>query len=64
MRNTGDAHLGAAAGTDEGVTGDPIDPAQLPFTTFDLSSDGRQVTVTAFDRRWSCDIGLLAVLDG
>jgi dipeptidyl-peptidase 4 len=38
------------------ATGGTIDAARLPFTTFDLSRDGRQVTVTAANRRWRCDV--------
>ncbi|HSJ23742.1 MAG TPA: DPP IV N-terminal domain-containing protein [Longimicrobiales bacterium] len=47
------ARLARALGT---VTGGAVDPARLPFTTFDLSRDGRQATFTAGGRRWTCDI--------
>jgi dipeptidyl-peptidase 4 len=45
--------LGAALGT---ATSGEIDPSRLPFTTFDLSRDGREITVTAAGRRWRCDL--------
>jgi dipeptidyl aminopeptidase/acylaminoacyl peptidase len=44
------AHALAAA------TGMPVDAARLPFTTFDLSGDGRQLTATIGGRRWTCDL--------
>ncbi len=44
------------AGALSAVTGEQIDAARLPFTTFDLSSDGRQITVRLGDRRWTCDV--------
>jgi dipeptidyl-peptidase 4 len=47
------ARLAAGLGA---VTGGQVDAASLPFTTFDLSRDGRQVTVMAAGRRWQCDI--------
>jgi hypothetical protein len=47
------ARLATALGA---VTGDAIDAARLPFTTFDLSRDGREIEVTAADRRWLCDV--------
>jgi dipeptidyl-peptidase 4 len=47
------SRLAAALGT---VTGEAIDASRLPFTTFDLSRDGRAVTVTAAGRRWRCDV--------
>src|SRR5688500_10087971 len=33
-----------------------VDPNQLPFTTFELSKDGREVMLTASSRRFKCDI--------
>jgi dipeptidyl-peptidase 4 len=47
------ARLAQALGT---ATGGAIDAARLPFTTFDLSRDGREVIVTAANRRWRCDV--------
>jgi dipeptidyl-peptidase 4 len=38
------------------VTGAEVDPARLPFTTFELSDDGRRMTVVAGERRLSCDL--------
>jgi dipeptidyl-peptidase 4 len=38
------------------ATGAQIDAARLPFTTFDLSRDGREITVRAEGRRWTCDV--------
>src|SRR5688500_17835488 len=43
--------LGAALGGT--VTGN-----QLPFRTFDLSKDGRSITISVRNRRWSCDLQL------
>jgi dipeptidyl-peptidase 4 len=47
------ARLAAALGS---ATGARIDAARLPFTTLDLSRDGRQVSVMAAGRRWRCDV--------
>lgn len=47
------ARLAGALGT---VTGGAIDAARLPFTTFDLSRDGREITVLVGGRRWRCDV--------
>jgi hypothetical protein len=47
------ARLAQALGT---ATGGQVDPARLPFATFDLSRDGRTVTLAAANRRWTCDI--------
>jgi dipeptidyl-peptidase 4 len=47
------ARLAQALGT---VMNVQVDAARLPFTSFDLSRDGRQVTVTANGRRWQCDV--------
>jgi dipeptidyl-peptidase 4 len=47
------ARLAQAIGT---VTGAQIDPSRLPFTTFDLSRDGREIGFTAGGRRWACDL--------
>src|SRR5919198_3919666 len=38
------------------VTGGRIDPNRLPFQEFELSKDGRQITVEASRRRYKCDI--------
>jgi dipeptidyl-peptidase 4 len=38
------------------ATGGQIDAARLPFTTFDLSRDGRLITILAAGRRWQCDV--------
>jgi dipeptidyl-peptidase 4 len=45
--------LAAALGS---ATGGQIDAARLPFTTFDLSRDGREVGVMVAGRRWRCDV--------
>jgi dipeptidyl-peptidase 4 len=47
------ARLAQALGT---ATGGEIDAARLPFQTFDLSRDGRQITVAVAGRSWSCDL--------
>jgi dipeptidyl-peptidase 4 len=47
------ARLATALGT---VTGGQVDAARLPFTTFDLSRDGREITVMTNGRRWRCDV--------
>jgi dipeptidyl-peptidase 4 len=47
------ARLAAALGS---ATGGQIDAARLPFTTFDLSRDGREVSVMVTGRRWRCDV--------
>jgi dipeptidyl-peptidase 4 len=47
------ARLAAALGS---ATGGQIDAARLPFTTFDLSRDGREVGVMVAGRRWRCDV--------
>jgi dipeptidyl-peptidase 4 len=49
--------LAGALGT---ATGGRIDAARLPFTTFDLSRDGRAITVTAAGRLWRCDVAAYA----
>lgn len=33
-----------------------VDANRLPFTTFDLSKDGREVTLTTSSRRFKCDL--------
>jgi dipeptidyl aminopeptidase/acylaminoacyl peptidase len=38
------------------ATGGQIQATRLPFTTFDLSRDGREITVQVADRRWTCDV--------
>lgn len=38
------------------ATGARVEPNRLPFTTFDLSTDGKSIAVTASNRRWRCDI--------
>ncbi len=47
------ARLAQAIGTSAGAQ---IDPSRLPFATFDLSRDGREITFTARERRWTCDL--------
>jgi dipeptidyl-peptidase 4 len=47
------ARLAAALGE---ATGTPMDANRLPFATFDLSRDGRQVTVVMAGERWRCDV--------
>lgn len=38
------------------VTGGRVDPNRLPFQTFELSKDSRELTVQASNRRWKCDL--------
>jgi dipeptidyl-peptidase 4 len=39
------------------VTGARVDANRLPFNTFQLSKDGREITVTTQpNRRWKCDV--------
>jgi dipeptidyl-peptidase-4 len=38
------------------ATSGRIEPSRLPFQTFDLSKDGREITVNASNRRWKCDL--------
>jgi dipeptidyl aminopeptidase/acylaminoacyl peptidase len=38
------------------VTGGRVEAARLPFRTFDFSKDGRDITVTAGSRRWTCGV--------
>ncbi|CAN5614741.1 S9 family peptidase [soil metagenome] len=38
------------------ATGDQIDAARLPFASFDLSRDGRQIDLLVTGRRWRCDV--------
>jgi dipeptidyl aminopeptidase/acylaminoacyl peptidase len=47
------AKLGAALAA---VTSTKVDATKLPFQTFDLSRDGREITVTVESRRWTCSI--------
>jgi dipeptidyl aminopeptidase/acylaminoacyl peptidase len=47
------AKLGAALAA---VSSTKIDATRLPFQTFDLSKDGRDVTATVDNRRWTCSI--------
>ena len=37
------------------ATESPVDAARLPFGTFDLSADGKAISVTVAGKRWSCD---------
>jgi dipeptidyl-peptidase-4 len=39
------------------ATGKTCDAIHLPFSTFDLSADGRTISFTAEGRRWSSDLG-------
>lgn len=36
--------------------GGRIEPTRLPFQTFELSKDSRELTVTIQNRRWKCDL--------
>jgi dipeptidyl aminopeptidase/acylaminoacyl peptidase len=49
------AKLAAALGT---ATGRSVDADGLPFQSFDLSADGKSLTITTLigGRRWSCDL--------
>jgi dipeptidyl-peptidase 4 len=38
------------------ATGGQVDAARLPFGGFDLGRDGREITVTIANRRWTCDV--------
>lgn len=38
------------------VSGGTMSGNQLPFRTFDLSKDGRSMTVSVRNRRWTCDL--------
>ncbi|HEY8176294.1 MAG TPA: hypothetical protein VIF32_11410, partial [Gemmatimonadaceae bacterium] len=38
------------------ATGGRVEGNRLPFQTFELSKDSREITVTASNRRWKCDI--------
>ncbi len=46
------AKVGAALAA---ATGTTVNPAKLPFGSFDLSADGKAITVTVGGKRWSCD---------
>jgi dipeptidyl aminopeptidase/acylaminoacyl peptidase len=39
-----------------GVTGVRIEAERLPFQAFELSKDGRELTVSVANRNWTCDI--------
>jgi dipeptidyl aminopeptidase/acylaminoacyl peptidase len=47
------AKLGAALAA---VSNTKVDATRLPFQAFDLSKDGRDITVTVEGRRWTCSI--------
>jgi dipeptidyl aminopeptidase/acylaminoacyl peptidase len=47
------AKLGAALAA---VASTKVDASRLPFQSFDLSRDGREITVTVDNRRWTCSI--------
>jgi dipeptidyl-peptidase 4 len=47
------ARLAGALGE---AVGGQVDASRLPFATFDLSRDGREITITAASRRWVCDV--------
>lgn len=51
------ARLAAALAS---VSGGTMSGNQLPFRTFELSKDGRRLTVSVQNRRWTCDIQLYA----
>jgi dipeptidyl-peptidase 4 len=38
------------------ASGGRIDSNRLPFQTFELGKDGRSMTVSVQDRRWTCDL--------
>ena len=38
------------------ATGKTYDATHLPFSTFDLSTDGKTISFRAEGRRWSCDL--------
>ena len=38
------------------ASGGTVDGKRLPLPKFELSKDGRSLTVTAGDRRWTCDV--------
>ena len=38
------------------ATGKTFDATHLPFTTFDLSADGKTISFSAEGKRWSCDL--------
>ena len=47
------AKLGAALAS---ASSAKVDATRLPFQSFDLSRDGREITVTVENRRWICSI--------
>jgi dipeptidyl aminopeptidase/acylaminoacyl peptidase len=47
------AKLGAALAA---VSNTKVDATRLPFQAFDLSKDGRDITMTVEGRRWTCSI--------
>lgn len=40
------------------ATGQTYTARQLPFTTMDMTADGKTVSFDVADRRWSCDLGV------
>jgi dipeptidyl aminopeptidase/acylaminoacyl peptidase len=40
------------------VSGGRVDANRLPFQTFELAKDGRAITVSVQNRRWTCDLQL------
>ena len=38
------------------ATGGRVEAARLPFQTFELSKDGRELTVRTGNRRWTCSV--------
>ncbi len=44
------------AGALAAAAGSQVSAAALPFRSFDLSKDGRTITVQAENRRWECDL--------
>lgn len=38
------------------VSSGRVDPDRLPFATFELSKDGRELTVSVSNRPWKCDL--------
>ena len=44
------------------ATGGRVEPGRLPFTSFDLSRDGREITVMVSGKRWRCSVTQYACL--
>jgi len=46
------------------ASGGRVDGSRLPFQTFELAKDGRSITVSVQNRRWSCDLQRYACAPG